>query len=87
MRISGLLAFVCGCLAVCGPLRAEEPKQAEKGKVVVGEKAPEFKIKDPTGKTIDLAELTAKGPVLVRLTCGCARSTWTRWATSICDTT
>lgn len=47
---------------------AEEPKP----KVAVGEKAPEFKIKDPSGKVIDLAELTAKGPVLVRLTCGCA---------------
>src|SRR5262249_7067558 len=32
----------------------------------------EFKIKDASGKTIDLAELTAKGPVLVRLTCGCS---------------
>ena len=29
-------------------------------------------IKDATGKEIDLAELTAKGPVLVRLTCGCS---------------
>jgi len=51
---------------------AEEPKTADKAKVAVGEKAPEFKIKDPSGKVIDLAELTAKGPVLVRLTCGCA---------------
>jgi peroxiredoxin len=40
--------------------------------VTVGESAPEFKIKDATGKIIDLAELTAKGPVLVRLTCGCS---------------
>ena len=38
---------------------------------VVGKQAPEFKIKDANGKIIDLAELTAKGPVLVRLTCGC----------------
>ncbi len=37
----------------------------------VGSNAPEFKIKDTAGKEIDLAELTAKGPVLVRLTCGC----------------
>src|SRR5271166_5835114 len=51
---------------------AEEPKPADKPKVGIGEKAPEFKIKDPSGKVIDLAELTAKGPVLVRLTCGCA---------------
>jgi peroxiredoxin len=41
-------------------------------KVEVGQPAPAFKIKDSTGKVIDLAELTAKGPVLVRLTCGCS---------------
>jgi peroxiredoxin len=41
-------------------------------KVDVGTQAPAFKIKDASGKVIDLAELTAKGPVLVRLTCGCA---------------
>ncbi|MBY0521788.1 MAG: redoxin domain-containing protein [Gemmataceae bacterium] len=51
---------------------AEEPKSADKPKVAIGEKAPEFKIKGPDGKIIDLAELTAKGPVLVRLTCGCS---------------
>jgi peroxiredoxin len=39
--------------------------------VGVGLQAPAFKIKDINGKEIDLAELTAKGPVLVRLTCGC----------------
>jgi peroxiredoxin len=48
-----------------------DPPAAQK-KVAVGEQAPEFKIKDASGKLIDLAELTAKGPVLVRLTCGCA---------------
>ena len=41
-------------------------------KVEIGQPAPAFKIKDATGKVIDLAELTAKGPVLVRLTCGCS---------------
>jgi len=41
-------------------------------KVAIGEQAPAFKIKDASGKVIDLAELTARGPVLVRLTCGCA---------------
>jgi peroxiredoxin len=41
-------------------------------KVDVGTSAPVFKIKDANGKEIDLAELTAKGPVLVRLTCGCS---------------
>ena len=40
-------------------------------KLSSGDQAPAFKIKDSAGKEIDLAELTAKGPVLVRLTCGC----------------
>ncbi len=44
---------------------------AAKQNLKVGSNAPEFKIKDTAGKEIDLAELTAKGPVLVRLTCGC----------------
>jgi peroxiredoxin len=61
-------------LAWVAPLSADEPAKTEpaKAKVVVGEKAPEFKIKDTSGKEISLADLTAKGPVLVRLTCGCA---------------
>jgi peroxiredoxin len=45
---------------------------ADPPKVDVGQPAPAFKIKDHSGKVIDLAELTAKGPVLVRLTCGCS---------------
>jgi peroxiredoxin len=40
--------------------------------VVVGKQAPAFKIKGADGKIIDLAQLTKKGPVLVRLTCGCS---------------
>lgn len=43
-----------------------------KPKVAVGTKAPAFTFKDQSGKVIDLAELTKKGPVLVRLTCGCS---------------
>ena len=50
---------------------ADPPKPAEK-KVDVGTQAPNFTIKDAAGKEIDLAKLTAKGPVLVRLTCGCS---------------
>ena len=45
---------------------------ADPPKVDIGQPAPAFKIKDASGKVIDLAELTAKGPVLVRLTCGCS---------------
>jgi peroxiredoxin len=41
-------------------------------KVIVGESAPAFKILAASGQMIDLADLTGKGPVLVRLTCGCA---------------
>ena len=41
-------------------------------KIGVGDQAPKFQIKDANGKVIDLADLTAKGPVLVRLTCGCS---------------
>lgn len=48
------------------------PAPRAKAAVAVGQTAPEFRIKDATGKVIDLAELTAKGPVLVRLTCGCS---------------
>src|SRR3954453_10146988 len=47
------------------------PQAADPAPLVVGQPAPEFKIRDSSGNEIDLAELTAKGPVLVRLTCGC----------------
>lgn len=53
------------------PIFAADPPSPAK-KVDIGQQAPEFKIKDATGKVVDLAELTAKGPVLVRLTCGCS---------------
>jgi peroxiredoxin len=59
-------------LAACGAFAGEPPASVAKKKLDVGSPAPTFKIKDAAGKTIDLAELTAKGPVLVRLTCGCA---------------
>ncbi len=51
--------------------KAAEAKPAPK-KVDLGTQAPDFKIKDANGKEINLSELTAKGPVLVRLTCGCS---------------
>lgn len=68
------LAVVCfGCLVT----RAAEPKEGAseakpEAKLAVGDQAPDFVIKDAEGKEIKLAELTAKGPVLVRLTCGCS---------------
>jgi peroxiredoxin len=66
--------LLCAALAlglVVAPSVAGEPAKAAP-KVAVGEKAPAFKFIDQTGKIIDLADLTAKGPVLVRLTCGCS---------------
>ena len=64
------LALVAG-----GVLAKDPPKKETKPAVKMlqqGDQAPAFKIKDANGKDIDLAELTAKGPVLVRLTCGCS---------------
>ena len=49
-----------------GPGEEKEPKLA------VGDQAPDFVIKDADGRDIKLADLAAKGPVLVRLTCGCS---------------
>lgn len=76
--------FTCGVviltmIALCGNVNADdkssrkedEAKAAENSSVVIGGQAPTFSIKDSTGKEIDLDALTAKGPVLVRLTCGC----------------
>jgi peroxiredoxin len=55
-------------ILTAGFLSAAEPTK----KVEPGSPAPEFKIKGADGKMIDLGELTAKGPVLLRLTCGCS---------------
>lgn len=59
-------------LCVLGSFVVAQESAKPAAKVVVGNKAPDFKFKDQSGKTIDLAELCAKGPVLVRLTCGCS---------------
>ncbi len=53
-------------------LHAVEPAPMPRAKIAVGGQAPAFKIKDASGKVVDLAALTEKGPVLVRLTCGCS---------------
>jgi len=55
-----------------GPKKTETAPAKETKNVEIGKQAPAFKIKDAAGKEIDLAQLTAKGPVLVRLTCGCS---------------
>ena len=76
-----LLSFASALLLTISLVIAEEPVAAAKPdakpaaaakKVDIGTQAPEFKFKDASGKEISLSELTAKGPVLVRLTCGCS---------------
>jgi peroxiredoxin len=74
---TGLLMIVIALVA--GSTGAAEKKADKRVKdkqpektVAVQKQAPDFKIKDSEGKLIDLTKLTAKGPVLVRLTCGCA---------------
>jgi peroxiredoxin len=74
-----MLTFASALLLTTSLVLAEDAKPAEKTeakpapkKVDVGTQAPDFKIKDSNGKEINLSELTAKGPVLVRLTCGCS---------------
>lgn len=52
--------------------KAKEPAKPAPVNLAVGDQAPAFKIADTTGKVIDLQDLTAKGPVLLRLTCGCS---------------
>jgi peroxiredoxin len=65
-----LTSLVSVCL-IAGVALAGEPAKPATKKVEVGAVAPDFKIKDANGKEINLSELTAKGPVLLRLTCGC----------------
>ena len=71
-----MIRMFCGLMLIVGfafAANAEEKKDTKKQEktVDIGTAAPEFKIKDSEGKEINLASLTEKGPVLVRLTCGC----------------
>ena len=72
---SFVLATLTVAIAVCSSrLNADEPqsKNPTEKSVAVAQQAPAFEIKDSEGKLIDLKKLTSKGPVLVRLTCGCS---------------
>ena len=64
----GLALMFVACTVCAAEPEADKPTK----KVDVGTQSPVFKIKDAAGKEIDLAKLTAEGPVLVRLTCGCS---------------
>ena len=75
-----MLGLSLSLVLACGAF-AEEPKKVTPKKdapkpaakmLEPGNQAPAFTIKDANGAEINLADLTAKGPVLVRLTCGCS---------------
>ena len=66
-RCLASLLFVAACV-----VHVHAGENAPARKVAPGEQAPAFKIKDASGNVVDLAALTARGPVLVRLTCGCS---------------
>lgn len=73
MRVTRGILVLALCAAPYA-LVAEDAKKSDKpeAKLEIGSQAPDFKITDSKGKVINLSELTAKGPVLVRLTCGCS---------------
>jgi peroxiredoxin len=66
------LCLALTCALLTGVLLGNAAEPTKPGKVDIGQKAPAFRIKDASGKQIDLAKLTEQGPVLVRLTCGCS---------------
>ena len=62
-------------LAPAGLQAAEKAKakaKPVKKTVIPGSKAPAFSVINAKGKIVKLKSLTDKGPVLVRLTCGCS---------------
>jgi len=65
------LVFASVSLSADEPVKKVDAKASVMDPLKIGQTAPDFRIKDRTGKEISLAELSAKGPVLVRLTCGC----------------
>lgn len=67
----GLAVLATPVVSLAGEKQAAKDAPEVKT-VVVGADAPAFTIKDSDGKLIDLKKLTEKGPVLVRLTCGCS---------------
>ena len=76
-RLVAVAVMFALMLAPAG-LQAAEKEKAAKAKapvkktVIPGSQAPDFKITNAKGKIVTLKSLTKKGPVLVRLTCGCS---------------
>ncbi len=66
------VALLLTPLTVQAAGKKKKTKKKPQATLKVGEKAPDLKIKDQKGKLISLSKLLKDGPVLVRLTCGCA---------------
>ena len=64
--------FGIGVVALLMSFGLAAGDEAKAAKVEVGKAAPTFKFKDQSGKEVNLSELFARGPVLLRLTCGCS---------------
>ncbi len=66
-----MLALLVACLAPgSAPINAAEPKPADEAKtgLAVGEKAPEFTLKDQNGEEHSLSGLLEAGPVALVFT-------------------
>jgi peroxiredoxin len=70
--LSAVVIYPCASSAEENKGEKQNQDQPTVKNVDIGKQAPEFKIAASDGSVIDLAQLTKKGPVLVRLTCGCA---------------
>ena len=57
------IAVSVGLLAALGVARAADPAPDEKTGLKVGEKAPEFTLKDQAGKECALKDMLKDGPV------------------------
>ena len=65
--------LLCVALGLCLVASLSFAQDAAKPKVAVGAESPaNSSSRTSPARIIDLAELSAKGPVLVRLTCGCS---------------
>ena len=72
IALSLLLVAAVASLSNAEKKAKKDTKDDVNKTVKVGTAAPEFKFKTSEGKEINLADLTKKGPVLLRLTCGCS---------------
>jgi peroxiredoxin len=69
---TALMMVLCATIGFAAEPTKPTTPTTNPAKFNPGDKAPAFEIKGPDGKMINLADLTDKGPVLVRLTCGCS---------------